>query len=547
MKLERVMKTSFALLVVLFATLVFADPPPPPEPPSVMEPQKLGPRTEQVDEKAYAKVVRVEAGGSIADTLTNITDASEKKRYAIFVAGGDYKGATIEMKPFVDLFGGFDAKAWKRDIEANRSVLDGEGQRRVVVGADNSKIDGFFIRNGKVRGPGAGVLCEHVSPTISNNTIIGNTAQEPESIHKEMYHQHGNDGGAIACINGSNAVITNNIIAGNTTDLGNGAGIAVANWSMPQVLNNVICNNTAGLTDTKRSRSSNGGGISASNALLRPPLRMRVINNVIANNYAGGNSDAGGVYCEYDSSPVIGANWILSNTAEDDGSAVYIMKSSHPLFTSNIVAGHFNHGAIRLSKEGRADIERNLMFGNGNALTCISSWMLLKNNTIVDNGSGVSLGNPYAPHLRPNVITGNVIYSNAGGQLGSESSGNDAPMVTKNDIEGGYPGEGNFDEKPRFARDGASGKIKSIDYDDERVVTTIATDSAGTAAGLNFDGRVISVGDKSGVIKQVRDGKLLVWGDVRPAKQQASEFNIAPTYRLADRIAAGDVGSHAKP
>jgi hypothetical protein len=268
---------------------------------------------------------------------------------------------------------------------------------------------------------------------------------------------------------------------------------------------------------------------------------MRVINNVIANNYAGGNSDAGGVYCEYDSSPVIGANWILSNTAEDDGSAVYIMKSSHPLFTSNIVAGHFNHGAIRLSKEGRADMERNLMYGNGNALTCISSWMLLKNNTIVDNGSGVSIGNPYAPHLKPPVVTGNVIYNNGGGggQIGSETTGEDAPVVTKNDIQGGYAGgSGNFDEKPQFVDDAVSGKIKSIDYDDQRAVTTIATNSP---AGDNFAGRVIAVGDKCSVVKGASDGKLIVWGDVR-SKDQPKEFRIAPTYQLRTAL-AGDVGS----
>src|SRR5688500_14830492 len=123
---------SIALVVVL-ASAAFAQQKPPAEPPPKMEADKLGPKTEAVDEKAYAKVVRVEAGKSIQEALAAITDASESKRYAIFVAAGEYKGATIEMKPFVDLFGGFDVGNGKRDIGANRSILDGGGQRRVVV------------------------------------------------------------------------------------------------------------------------------------------------------------------------------------------------------------------------------------------------------------------------------------------------------------------------------------------------------------------------------------------------------------------------------
>src|SRR5262249_32221707 len=157
----------------------------------------------------------------------------------------------------------------------------------------NARIDGFVIQDGRVRGHGAGILCEHASPTISNNVFTRNTTQEPEGAHAELIHQQGNDGGAIACIAGSHATVNNNIIAGNTTEVGCGAGIAASNWSMPHILNNVICDNVTGLTDVRNSRSSNGAGISANNALHRPPLRLRVINNVLANNRANGNSDAG--------------------------------------------------------------------------------------------------------------------------------------------------------------------------------------------------------------------------------------------------------------
>ena len=543
------MKALVCSIAALFivASAVAAQEKPPAEPPPKMEPEKIGPRTETVDEKAYAKVVRVEPGKSISEALAGITDASESKRYAIFVAAGEYKGDTIQMKPHVDLFGGFDGKSWKRDIDANRSVLDGEGHRRVLVAADNARLDGFVIRNGKVRGDGAGILCDHRSPTIANNYFLNNATLEPQGRDPKMIHQRGHDGAAIACLNGSSPTIANNVIANNTTEIGGGGGIAIANYSMPKILNNVITGNTTGLKDVNLSRSSNGAAISATKAEHRPPLRMTVINNVITHNTAKGKSDAGGIYLEYDSSPLIGANWLLGNVCEDDGSAIYVMKNSHPLFTHNIVAGN-NSSAIRLSKEGRGELAHNIVFGNSMAVICISSWMHFHHNTVVDNASGLSYGNTYAPHLKPSLITENIFYDNGGsGGFGTDESSTDAPVMKKNDVQGGYKGgggEGNFDEKPQFVDDAVGGNFTSADYDDQRVVTTLTVKSAG--GGNDLAGRVITVGDKWGVIKRGGDGKLLVWGDVRP-KEKTGDFRIAPTYQLRTALAAGDVGSHAKP
>ncbi len=541
-------------VLTLLAVSALAQEKPPQEPAPQMEPDKIGPRTDAVDAKVYAKVLHVaptgadQADGSmaapmatIAQALSKVSDAGEQRRYAVFVAAGEYKGQTLEMKPHVDLFGGFDAKGWERDINANRSILDGEDQRRVVVGADNARIDGFVIRNGKVREHGAGILCDHASTIISNNTIIHNVTLDPEGFgENKMIHQPGNDGAGIACVNGSTSVIANNIIAYNTTEIGGGAGIAVANYSMPHIVNNVIVNNESGVTDVNGSRSSNGGAISATNAQHRPPLRMRVINNVIVNNKTGpkSKSDAGGIYLEYDSSPLIGANWLLGNECADDGSALYVMKSSHPLFTDNIIAGN-NSSAIRLSKEGRGDIENNLAFGNDIAVICISSWMNFRNNTIVDNKSGIIYGNSYAPHLKPSIITNNIVYGNENAQL-SVAANEEPPIVSHNDIQGGYAdGEGNFDEKPQFADDGMKGQAKSLQYDEKSVTTTIG--AGNMSSDERLAGRVISLGNRWGVIKDSTDGKIVVWGDLR-SEGQPAEFRIAPTYRLRN-APAGDVGA----
>src|SRR6185369_13969984 len=105
----------------------------------------------------------------------------------------------------------------------------------------------------------------------------------------------------------------------------------------------------------------------------------------------------------------------------------------------------------------------NLVFANSAGVVCISSWMDFRNNTVVDNQSGLSYGNPYAPHLKPSLISANLIYRIPGGQLGAEK-GQEGPVATGNDIEGGYPGGQNFDLKPEFVDDGLKAVVVSLDY-----------------------------------------------------------------------------------
>jgi hypothetical protein len=197
-----------------------------------------------------------------------------------------------------------------------------------------------------------------------------------------------------------------------------------------------------------------------------------------------------------------------------------------------------------LSKQGCSDIENNLIFSNSDAITSISAYLNLKNNTIVDNGVGVGHANQYAPYIKPPVVVGNVIYSNGGGQLGIEGSGEDTPSVKNNDIQGGYKGaggDGNFDEKPQFVDDGAKADVKSIEYDADHATTSISADLANTDKAA---GRIVNVGDKWGVIKEAGGGKIIVWGDLS-SDQKPATVTLAPTYRLKTALAHGDVGAQA--
>ncbi len=300
--------------------------------PRKMSPHEIGPQNAAVRLSDYQGVRYVAASvgsdrngdgsarkpwASVSHALSRLADAAPSKRYAVLVAGGTY-GDTVKMREYVDVFGGFEAKGWSRDIFAHPSTLDGQQKHRVVIGANNARLDGFVITGGKAQSPGGAILCDRTSPTITNNTITRNTTIEPADFIRDMIHQIGNDGGAIACLNGAAPMIANNVIADNTTGVGGGGAIGCRNQSAPTIVNNVMGNNTTGLNDKKRSRSSNGGAISC--AISCSP---KIINNVIANNRVGGNSDAGGIYCEYDSSPEIVHNYLVGNVAEDDGGAIY--------------------------------------------------------------------------------------------------------------------------------------------------------------------------------------------------------------------------------
>jgi len=500
----------------------------------------IGPQTQSVDLSQYATVLYVSqtTGSDLAEgsrekplasivaALSRAGDASADKRCAILVSAGTYGGASVELKPYVDLHGGFDPGNWSRDIFAHASVIDGENACRPVVGADHARIDGFVIRNGRADGHGGGILCRRSSPVISNNIIIENLAVEPADYVWGLFHQVGHDGGGIACIDGANPLITNNIIARNSTNIGNGGGIAARNLSLPIIENNVIVENRTGLKDNdpdkkKRARSSNGGGISLSHASALT-TRTRVANNVILGNRVGGNSDAGGIYCEYDSSAEIVGNWILNNTAEDDGGGMYIMKGSEPLVAQNVFAGNIG-GALRLSKEGRARIHDNLFVASAGVIACVDSWMLLANNTIADSSGGaVSYSNARYSHIRPSVVMNNIF------------AGSDPPAATAADGSELLVMKANFAGDPLFVHDGVQGQFKSISYDAARVQSRVELASSICRPG-RLVGRIIRVAGHWGVIADASGTALTVWGDLRAETGGPGQFQILPTYRLSDQ------------
>ncbi len=212
-------------------------------------------------------------------------------------------------------------------------IIDGQQIFPVVrfKNGNNSttKLKGFTIRNGLGRNDGGylyggGILCTDnppynsgSSPTIENNIIIDNVADY---------------GGGICCKNGSDPLITNNVIGqeynGNSA-YKKGGGICCIETSNQNIIsNNIISYNTA---------AEEGGGISC---IGSSPMINN--NNTISNNSA--DISGGGIFCDWNwnitnpigSSPTIDSNTIINNTAESGGGICCLLRS-YVTITNNVI------------------------------------------------------------------------------------------------------------------------------------------------------------------------------------------------------------------
>ena len=526
----------------------------------------IGPKTETIEETNFYKIhyVSIQTGSdkngdgskenpwqTLTFALSQINDAAESNRCAVLVAEGTYNSGTIIMKEWIDLYGGFDRQTWERDIFQHRTILDGGRVRRVVIGANNARIDGFVIQHGLGRTHGGGILCDDTSPMISNNFILDNFVLEPADFNHNRIHQAGHHGGGIASLYNAVPVIRNNVIANNKTSVGNGGGIAFYGWLrltgiaertikgnrleegilQPMVENNVIMGNSAGVNDWNRTRSSNGGGISCAYE-SRPIIR----NNIIAHNQAKGRDDGGGIYNEFYSDPLIEANWVVGNIADDDAGGIYTMRMGQPIIQQNFIAGNWapekGVGGIRLSKEGRARIIENKIVRNlsGGGVQCVDSYMELENNIIMHNqgGEAVMIESRFS-YFVPIIIRNNILRDNEQQPILIKKNDGQPPIVEHNNIQGGYAGLGNYDSKPDFIDDMIQGKITSAHFDPTHFLTTILLPKS-IGKSDHLSGRVIRLGDRWGVIKNSTGKTIVVWGNLEDLKNL--EFEIISEYHL---------------
>lgn len=460
-----------------------------------------------------------------------ISEAKSKKpsgRIAIFVAQGIYEEETIIMLPEVDLYGGFNAGNWERNIEKYKTILSPDGEKRVIEGADNSRLDGFIIRGGKVIGKGAGIGCLGVSPLISNNIFMYNRSLGPKKWDPKYWHETANDGGAIYCENGSEAIIRNCIFLNNSTENGRGAGIAADNKCKLIITENVFISNVAGLDDPMRS--SDGGAIS-----IFDWCQVEITSNIFLNNKALNHNDGGGIFIALWSSANVAGNIFVDNLAGDDAGGLFVGGQEHryggisldPIpdtkdFSVHISNNLFlannnssmNSGLMRFTMESKGTYTNNISALN-NGIYFQRSEVAVKENIILDN----FLFTETKEGLLPGEITNNLIW----GDFALDVN----PSVSGNKIKGELDATGNQNKAPEFVNDGLSFSAASVNVDKKMIKTEVLIigESLETNSLVN---RVIRSGDNWGVISSNTSKEITIWGNFI----NCSTFDILPTYTL---------------
>ncbi|TKJ42992.1 hypothetical protein CEE36_05770 [candidate division TA06 bacterium B3_TA06] len=229
---------------------------------------------------AGATVIRVPADYPKVQQAIDAASSGD----TVMVAGGRYAPSTngesfpIRMKNGVRLIGAGAAVC----------TLDAERTNRVIycsgISDTFTRVEGFTITNGNIRGNGGGIVCAGSSAlTIANNVVTGNSAYW--------------DGGGIDCDHSSFQIITNNVVTGNSAIFGGGIGCVYG--SSPIITNNTVTGNS----------STYGGGIGC----------WYSSNATITNNTVTGNSAryyGGGIYC-HTSSPTITYNDVWGNAPQN--------------------------------------------------------------------------------------------------------------------------------------------------------------------------------------------------------------------------------------
>lgn len=141
----------------------------------------------------------------------------------IHVTAGRYTGVSSRSRTTQHLYlnksatvgGGYHNQIRVRDSEANKTILDAEGQGRVLVinGDINTVIDGLYFVGGA--GGNRGVYVNRQSGTVHrNNVLVGNQAAER----------------VVTICGAPNVHLYHNTIAGNSSGDGRVGGVHVAEW-----------------------------------------------------------------------------------------------------------------------------------------------------------------------------------------------------------------------------------------------------------------------------------------------------------------------------
>lgn len=469
-------------------------------------------------------------------------------RVAILVSQGRYVQPTFVLKSHVDLYGGFAAPGGPRDVYAHPTILDGQELRRLVIGADDARLDGFHLVNGRVRGKGGAVLCDGTSPVIANSIFINNRTLIPSPWAPPLLHETANDGGAVMCLNGAAPRLDHNLFYDNSTECGRGAAIASDRAAAPHIVANVFANNTSGLADPMRS--SDAGAVS-----FFRWSEGEFTGNVVVANQSLTRNDSGGLWIALWSAPRVADNVFAANEGGDDAGALFIGGQEHrygvPLdpyppadkfnvvVERNLFVGNTNSsrnsGAMRVTMETRARFTDNVIAENDGGFYLQRSEIVAERNTVWQDWRFLE----DKPSLGPSRFEGNVLK-------GPADKVEARATFTHNMTPPGVPGSDRVDVADIFRDDAVDGELADLHFD-PATCTTVFTTKQPLPAGVDLARRPVRISDnltkaQGGqwrVIAHAAGNQLVVWGRIDPVTKVPKFFHVLRTFTPKPGAPAG--------
>jgi len=244
----------------------------------------------------------------------------DEYRYSFVMGGHGQNLGSVQLKPGVAVYGGFDGSEFvreQRDWFAHETVIDGSRSRmgqaayHVVLGADEATIDGFTITGGDARlastdeASGGGMLNKFCSPVVANCLFLCNKASD-------------GGGGGIANVDAMPQIINCRFYGNN----GGYHGGGIHNkQSFPEIVNCLFVGNQA----------DEGGAM-----LCRQPGFTTVINCTFVDNHA---AIGGALHSLFEMKIVNSILW--GNRATRFGDQVYDY-SRKPIFSYCAIEGGIN-------------------------------------------------------------------------------------------------------------------------------------------------------------------------------------------------------------
>ena len=372
----------------------------------------------------------------------------------VWVAAGTYavyqgnQTDTIELKPGIHFYGGFSGNEEyreARDLNGAKTVLDGKGEDASVchvvtaAGEKSSQeiiIDGFTITGGNAcpgssdrRDGHGGGLIAYGKTLVSNCVFESNLSDQ---------------GGAIKLERANKAAIINTDFFSNES---RGSGGAVSTKYVDELLikNGRFLSNRAGW---------NGGAVNRG-------ARIIIADCIFHGNQSSLNpecyKDAPRPYCGGGALGTSGSNYIYRSVFYENeggnGGAVHCSSGGSVVATASVFLSNKGSPVGGIGNDGcTVQVINSTFVGN----------MGSEAGSVVQWGGGRRL---FGTHIVNSILWGNGLWDGElpvvldGPEIVDWTEGTQNYLkVLYSDVEGGYPGEGNIDQDPRF-EDARSGDV----------------------------------------------------------------------------------------